>query len=40
MTDPKRVTQQLRDIRDWNTALPQDALATYTKTSPLRRTSE
>ena len=33
MTDPKHVTQQLRDIRDWNTALPQDALATYTKTS-------
>ena len=29
----KHVTQQLRDIRDWNTALPQDALATYTKTS-------
>ena len=29
MTDPKHVTQQLRDIRDWNTALPQDALSAY-----------
>lgn len=37
MNTPETVSRMLHDIRDWNRALPNDTLATYTAKSPIAR---